>query len=85
MWVEVLSLIQIHFDWRGNSVEDALSSWWQDEGAQNHKVVPLIISWGIWIAINEVIFKNKSSSPGDIASKAAGIITFFSNSFHFNS
>lgn len=62
-WVEVISFIQVHLDWRGNSLEDALSSWWQDEGARNHKVMPFINCWGIWIARNESIFNNKNSSP----------------------
>ena len=61
-------------------MDEALSSWWHADGTQNHKAVPFITSWALWIAINELIFNNKHSSPSEIASKAAGIIAFFIDS-----
>ena len=81
VWSEVISLLNLRSAWSGNSVEEALSSWWRDEGAQNHKAAPLIINWGIWIARNEVIFNGRSFSPSDIASKASGILLGFRSSY----
>ena len=48
-------------------------------GFEGHKIIPLIISWGIWIARNSLIFEDRRSLNLDIASKAVRIILFFSN------
>lgn len=42
-------------------------------------MVPLIISWGIWIARNECIFKDSHRSVLEIVSKVVGLIVFFSD------
>ena len=42
--------------------------------------MPFIISWGLWIARNEVIFNDRHGSPMEIASKVVSIIAYFLNS-----
>lgn len=40
-------------------------------------MIPLIISWGLWIARNDLIFKDKGRSHVEIATKAVGLILFY--------
>ena len=73
-------MLHLRTEWRGLSLDDAFSSWWHSEETKSHRMVPLIISWGLWIAKNELIFKDKGSSPVEIALKAVGLIVFYTDS-----
>ena len=64
-------------EWRGSSLDDALTIWWQDDETESYRVVPFIISWGLWIARNDAIFKGRLRTPVEIATKAVGIIIFY--------
>ena len=79
VWLEVPSLIILRATWEGPSLLEAFKSWWDSEVTKLHRIIPLIISWVIWITRNSLIFEDRRSSNLDIASKAAGIILFFSD------
>ena len=78
VWNEILSLVQVQVVWEGFSLDETLHAWWQADDSCNLRVVPFIISWGVWIARNEVIFNNRPCTPVEIAIKVVGIIAFFS-------
>lgn len=80
IWKEVYTLLNIRGDWRGASIEDALSLWWGAGGYRQHKVAPLIISWGIWISRNAFSFNGSLVSPTETAYKATSILAFFFDS-----
>lgn len=40
-------------------------------------VVPFIISWGLWISRNDLIFKDITKTPSEIAIKVVGIVEHF--------
>lgn len=79
VWVEALSLLNLKSAWSGPTLEEAFFIWWHVAITKSYHMAPLIISWGIWIARNDVIFSDIRRSPMEIASKAVGLIAFFSD------
>lgn len=63
--------------WEGPSLVEAFKLWWDAEASKSHKIIPLIISWGIWIARNNLIFEDIICLEVEIASKDASLILFF--------
>jgi hypothetical protein len=61
--------------WQGTSVEECLRLWSLDSEStfKDLKGVPLIISWGIWLARNAGIFENKCVPPIQSATQAKSI------------
>ena len=59
-------------------MNDAFFLWWRYDATKDYRVVPFIISWGIWIARNDAIFKDLTKTPTEISSKTVGIFEFFS-------
>lgn len=41
------------------------------------KVLPLILSWGVWLARNASIFQENPSSPERVAIQGLGILSHF--------
>ena len=63
-------------------MEEAFKIWWSAECSKSHRIIPLIISWGIWIARNKLIFDDIGCSEVEIAIKAIGLILFFIDGDH---
>jgi ribonuclease HI len=55
--------------WHGPSIEEAWKYWVQDHRNKNIKALPLLINWGIWLARNVAIFKEKALLPDIFATK----------------
>jgi hypothetical protein len=70
LWVKSCS-------WHGPSIEEAWRAWLQDHRNKNIKALPLLIHWGIWLAQNASIFKEKVSLPDIIAAKSLAILAHF--------
>ena len=75
-------MLWLHAEWIGPSLEEAFKCWWSVDFSKSHKIIPLIISWGIWIARNNSIFNDKGCSEVEIATKVVGLILFFSDVDH---
>lgn len=54
----------------------AFSLWWRSDATKDHKVVPFIISWGLWI-MNDSTFKDLTKTHSEIAIKVVVIIEYF--------
>ena len=63
VWREVSSLVGFIFQWEGASVGAAWDSWWWRTPQKQHKILPLLVIWGIWLARNKAIFKETPSTP----------------------
>eukprot|EP00253_Pinus_taeda_P023807 PITA_23807 len=58
IWGEAGKLLNKSFDWAGGNMTEAWSNWWQQHPEGNMRNLPLIISWGVWIAKNKSIFQD---------------------------
>lgn len=76
-WRDVSSLVGFSFNWLGPSIEEAWRTWVQDHIFKNIKALPIIILWGVWIARNVVIFKDKASLPDIIDAQNLAILAHF--------
>lgn len=56
IWGEVMAIAGKHQRWEGRSVGAAWDVWWHESTEENRKALPLIISWGVWLARNRAIF-----------------------------
>jgi len=66
--------------WHGNSMEYCLRSWIQNPNRKEFKGLPLITSWGIWIARNMRIFEDIYIPPFQCASQEKTIFFLFQHS-----
>lgn len=55
--------------WDGLYLEEGLQKWMEDPNMVDHKALPCIFSWDIWIAKDETLFEGKSFSPLEIFHK----------------
>ena len=58
-------------------MDDFFSTWWRSEATKAYRAIPFIISWGLWIANNDSIFKDIPKTPFEIAIKVVGIAEHF--------
>jgi len=58
LWNGIPSTLSIRARWHGIAIEEAWNSWWRDTSGKERNL-PLLISWEIWIARNEIIFTQK--------------------------
>jgi ribonuclease HI len=58
-------------------LEQAWKDWLQVSVHKKIKALPLIVCWGIWLARNSVIFKDKPTLPDLIASQGLSILSHF--------
>jgi hypothetical protein len=55
----------------------AWKNWLQDPAHKKIKDLPFLISWGIWLARNSAIFKEKETIPEIIATTSLLILAHF--------
>jgi len=63
VWTEMSSSLRKNFLWKGDSLELAWKNWTCDPRNKDIKSLPLLLRWGIWLARNARIFKEKASIP----------------------
>jgi len=59
--------------WTGASIGAAWEDWWRRTTIKKHKFLPLLVIWGIWLARNNAIFKDKPCLPEITAAQSVGI------------
>jgi len=77
VWKECSNLLGIQFRWDGTTLEEAWKTWISFPAYQESISLPLLVIWGIWLARNSSIFKDKEVSPEVIAVKSISIFTAF--------
>ena len=60
-----------------DSLEGAFLRWWWSRATKALWAIPLIISWGVWLARNAAIINDQTQVPSVIAIKAIGIVKHF--------
>jgi hypothetical protein len=63
VWTETSNSLRKNCIWIGDSLEMAWKNWTGDPRNKEIKALPLLLSWGIWLARNAKIFKEKASIP----------------------
>jgi len=77
VWKECSNLLGIQFRWDGTTLEEAWKAWISHSAYQGTISLPLIVIWGVWIARNSFIFKDKEVPPEIIAVKSISISSAF--------
>jgi len=73
LWAETLRLIKIPYRWEGHGIPDAWEKWWNDAANDKERSIPLLITWGTWLARNQVIFKDSVFPIARLAAEGAAI------------
>jgi hypothetical protein len=56
IWTNIKLVHGISESWDGSKINESLNSWLSSPSTSSHKSLPLITTWGIWLAINHAIF-----------------------------
>eukprot|EP00253_Pinus_taeda_P007705 PITA_07705 len=74
VWNEVEKFLNIKLRWEGVDLSTAWEYWWNHFNVRNLRNLPPIICWGIWIAKNCSIFREKSTPAEAIAIQSSTIL-----------
>jgi len=77
IWQEIVVALGQNLIWAGPSIEQAWGEWSSNRYNRRVKSLPLIVPWGVWIARNLTIFKDKSPTPNIIATQGPSILSHF--------
>jgi len=77
VWNHCSMLVGRHLSWDGDTVERAWDRWWRRTPANKLRTLPLLVTWGIWLARNKVIFNDKPSLPEITSAMAVGLYNAF--------
>ena len=72
VWREVSLLVGFHCQWEGETLSIAWESWWRSSSLQKHKILPLLVNWGLWLARNKAIFEDVSNTLAIIGALSVG-------------
>eukprot|EP00253_Pinus_taeda_P031398 PITA_31398 len=75
IWCETGILLNKKLVWEDNNIQEAWQKWWNEHPDGNLRNLPLIISWGIWIARNRSIFQDKDTPIALTAVQGAAIFS----------
>lgn len=64
-------------NWNGPTIGEALISWCNNRATKSIRALPLIISWGIWLVRNKMIFQDSRIEPALVAAQSMGILAHF--------
>lgn len=73
VWLESMRLLKNDKEWEGEVLKEVCKNWWKDSTEGNLHNLPLIISWGIWLAWNRNIFKDQTPSWAHISIECSTI------------
>ena len=75
VWTECCRLLGWGPDcqWEGDTILDAWERWRRLEKVDIMKVIPLLVTWGIWLVRNNVVFNEKVCTPAITAGQTCGI------------
>jgi len=77
VWKECSKISSFHFRWDGLEVEQAWKNWVSNPANKDVFPLPLIVIWGIWLARNSVIFKDKTIPSESVAVKSISILAAY--------
>jgi hypothetical protein len=77
VWRDAALLLRQQCEWNGPTLETTWESWLLEASHKNLKALPLIISWGVWLARNRAIFQEKATVAELVAAKSLSILEHF--------
>ena len=77
VWTKNSSSLRRRCIWTGDTLELAWKNWFRDPRNKELKALPLLINWGILLARNATISKEKASIPEVIATQSLSIPSHF--------
>eukprot|EP00253_Pinus_taeda_P026324 PITA_26324 len=73
LWAKTLRLLKIPFRWEGQGLLEAWQKWWNEATNIRERAIPLLVTWGPWLARNQVIFKDSVFPIGRLAAEGVAI------------
>ena len=75
VWKECCKLLGLGPEcrWEGVTILDAWERWRRMEKEDIMRVLPLLVYWGIWLARNNVVFKDKVCTPTITVGQTCGV------------
>ena len=77
VWKECSKMSSIQYRWNGVEMEQAWKLWVSNPANKGVIPLPLIVMWGIWLARNSSIFKDKEVSSESVAVKSINILAAY--------
>ena len=76
VWKECVKLLGLGLEcrWEGDSILLAWENWKKMESLEIMAALPFLVTWGIWLARNNLIFNGKACTPSITASMSCGVI-----------
>jgi ribonuclease HI len=71
------STLKFFFWWEGHTLEQAWKNWWENPSYKRYRLIPLLITWGVWLARNEAIFNEVTIAPGKTSLNSLAIFSSF--------
>jgi hypothetical protein len=71
VWLLILGVLNLRYDWDGISVKACYDKWITQ--APEFATLPALVSWKIWMEHNKAIFENGSPSICSVVYKTLGI------------
>ena len=77
VWVESCTMLGLDpaCRWEGDTILQAWERWRRHESSDVMIVLPLLVTWGIWLARNNIVFKGKECTSAITAGMVCGIVT----------
>ena len=77
VWKEVCMCLKLNkwYRWEGVSILQAWENWRRLGSSDILNALPLMVTWGIWLARNKMIFKGKECTPAITAGLVCGQVT----------
>jgi len=63
VWTTIKSTLKFSSEWRGETIQEAFHSWWENLSLSKFRGIPPMIFWEFWNSINKAIFEKKSIPP----------------------
>ena len=77
VWRECQKVLGRACNWTGISILRDWESWRRLETLDSMTALPLLVIWGVWLAINKIIFLDKLVTPSITANQVCGILSTF--------
>jgi ribonuclease HI len=70
-------LLDLHCVWEGRDLDHSWFTWWKTRAFKHLRALPLLVTWGVWLARNSFIFKGTPHSPEITAAKSVTLLPSF--------
>jgi hypothetical protein len=69
-----MSVLNLHLDWSGSTLGDAMENWYQHKDAPMK--LPVMTCWFLWLECNNTLFEGNKSSTSRVKHKILTSLSF---------